>query len=222
MAMATVGEKTRKRDNEKLFLQDFDASLLETPPRTENELLSIYCKNSDVLYMYLQESVTRYLDPLSNEIRAMLGHLASYRISNCTKRELNKAFGHLRRFTLDGLKILCDEFDKGLSLELLVQTKYDLRNIEQNYPCNFAELLLDARKAYLDAQTEESVGSDLGVHKQIEHYYIAAKKYVEAKLYYQQHKKSITRVIIWTWVKRCAVAAMALFGIGVTIVQMLI
>ena len=107
-----------------------------------------------------------FLHPSSNEIRAILGHLSQYRMSNYNidKNDLRKAYGHFRRLNLDLLKILCDIFNKNLYKILTQQYKYDLRNVKDDYLVNFDKKYITARRLYLKAQREESSGSDRNKH----------------------------------------------------------
>lgn len=205
-------------EKEKFLVNEFDFNLLDKAPSTEKELLGMYVNNSDVLYLYLQENVNPFLLPLSNELRAMLGHIATYRIANPneTKRELDKAYGHLRRFNIDALKILCDEFDRSLSRELQKQYTYDFRDVCANYLKEFSAQYFRAKHLYLTAQVEERVGSDYNVHNLIELYYDAAKEYIELKCYYQEHKAAISRTRRYVIAKRIVCALMTMFGIVVS------
>ncbi len=210
--MVTTDEK------ERFFISKFDYNLLDQAPSTEKELMRMYADNSDVLYLYLQETVNPFLLPLSNELRALLGHIATYRIANPhgAKRELEKAYGHFRRFNIDALKILCDEFDRSLSRELQKQYTYDYRDVCVDYLKEFSDRYFKAKKLYLTAQMKERVGSDYKAHNLIELYYNAAKEYVGLKRYYQEHKASIESTRKRVIAKRIVCAAMTAFGIVVS------
>ena len=183
-------------DKEFFLIEQYNPKLLDQAPNSEIDLMTMYCKHSDILYLYLQETINPFLLPLSNELRAMLGHMVTYRIANPdeTKRELDKAYGHFRRFNIDALKILCDEFDKALSDRLKKQYTYDYRDIHAGYLKEYCSRYFNAKKLYLSAQIEERIGSDYGVHNLIQLYHDAAKEYIHLKQYYQQHKSDILSV----------------------------
>lgn len=215
--MATIDEK------ERFLIDGYDSDLLDKAPSTEKELMSMYVNNSDVLYLYLQETVNPFLLPLSNELRAMLGHIATYRIANSkeTKRELDKAYGHLRRFNVDALKILCDEFDRSLSRELQKQYTYDYRDVCIDYLKEFSAQYFKAKNLYLTAQKEERVGSDYNVHNLIALYHDAAKEYIILKRFYQKYKAKIRKTKNCVFVRRTVCALMTVFGIVVSVIGLI-
>lgn len=68
-------------DEKELFLiNEYDPELLDKAPITEKDLMTMYSKHSDNLYLYLQETINPFILPLSNELRAMLGLIATYRV----------------------------------------------------------------------------------------------------------------------------------------------
>lgn len=179
---------------ERFLLNDFDAQLLEIKPQTEEELLRYYAQNTDVLYQYLRAIVDKQIFLISNEIRAVLGHIADYRIKiNCTKNDLEKAYGHFRRMNLDAFKILCDMFEAALSRRLRKDYKHDFRNVTPNYLKEYSRQYFKARDLYLNAQKQERAGSDSEIHNIIELYYSAAKEYIILKQYYLENKDKIAR-----------------------------
>ena len=97
---------------ENFLLEEYDAEIINTAPKTEKELLGAYQFHADVLYQYVRSTVNHFMHAINNELRALLGHLSEYRVSETSpgKRDLEKAYGHFRRMNLDALKILCDEF----------------------------------------------------------------------------------------------------------------
>lgn len=202
------------------LLEKYDPEVIDHEPSTLIELMQAYILYTDTLYQYLRIICSTYYDSLNNEIRAILGHLSEYRINNIgTKIELDKAYGHFRRFNLDALKILCDEFDRSFLIILKKQYKYDYRSSCLNYLNEFAMLYFKARNFYINAQQGESVGSDRGKHNVIASYYKAAKEYILLKRYYEKHKKE---VLISKWksiIKTIILSAMTLFGILVSIVD---
>lgn len=211
-------------DEKELFLiNEYDPELLDKAPITEKDLMTMYSKHSDNLYLYLQETINPFILPLSNELRAMLGHIATYRVANhdATKRDLDKAYGHFRRFNIDALKILCDEFDRSLSGELKKQYTYDYRDICSDYLDKYSSLYFKAKNLYLNAQMEERVGSDYEVHNLIELYYNAAKEYIQLKRYYQQYKPDVMRIRRHVVLKRVISGFMVAIGIIGSIVGLL-
>ena len=201
------------------LLDKFDPLLLDCAPETEKELVFMYEAHSDILYTYLQHVINPFLKTLCNELRAMLGHLSSYRLDNPhqTKRELDKAYGHFRRFNIDALKILCNEFDRSLSRELEKQYSYDFRSIVKDYLEEYSRRYFWAKNLYLLAQQEERVGSDYQKHNLIQLYHNAAKEYICLKRYYMRWKKQIIRKRRWETFKWLITIFAALFGTGVTI-----
>lgn len=209
---------------EKHLLTQFSAVDVDIEPKTEEDLYRLYYNNTDYLYQYLRKTVGGWLFPLSNEVRAILGHLADYRVSDSgrEKKNLDKAYGHFRRLTLDAFKILCDEFDKSLSRQLKKQYSFDYRRVCVDYLNHFSEKYISAKKKYLDAQCKENLGSDLGKHNVMELYYDAAKEYIELKQFYQEHKAQILAVQRSVKWRRAVSIVCALFGIVVTILGYLI
>lgn len=209
-------------EKELILINEYDPKLLDKAPTTEKDFMTMYSKHSDNLYLYLQETINPFILPLSNELRAMLGHIATYRIANSdvTKRELDKAYGHFRRFNIDALKILCDEFDRSLSGELKKQYTYDYRDICVDYLNKYSSLYFKAKNLYLEAQKEERVGSDYEVHNLIELYHNAAKEYIQLKRYYQKYKPDIMRIRRRVAVKRVISGVMVAIGIIASIVSL--
>ena len=102
---------------EEYILNYFDADKINQKPETVSDLLRYYKDTTDYLYQYLRCVSDKELIFASNELRAALGHIAEYRINNDgTKNDLEKAYGHFRRMTLDILKVICDVFDEVLSI----------------------------------------------------------------------------------------------------------
>ena len=206
---------------EDYLLTKFDACAVDTPPSTEAELYQCYCDNTDYLYQYLRKVVGNWLFALSNEIRAMLGHMSDYRVSPGKKREknLDKAYGHFRRLTLDAFKVLCDEFDKSLSRQMRQQYSYDYRDEYKNYLGDFAQQYVIAKQEYLAAQCLEKLGSDRDEHNIFELYYGAACKYIKLKQFYQQNKACILKVQHKAKFKKYATFTGAVFGLGMTLLE---
>lgn len=196
-------------------LKQFDPVLLDVAPRTERDLMVMYVQHSNILYSYLRETVNQLLIPLTNELRAFLGHIATYRTLNPTqsKRELDKAYGHFRRFTIDALKILCDENDKCFLQILKKEYTYDFRSVSKDYLEQFSRRYFQARRLYLEAQVRERVGSDYKVHNLIELYYKAARAYIDLRQYYHSYAPQVRKIKFRMSVRKCVKWAMVLVGI---------
>lgn len=199
---------------ENYIIKSYNPITVNIQPKTERELLNIYYKYTDVLYQYLRYNVDNFMHALNNEIRAMLGHLAEYRISDTgDKRDLDKAYGHFRRLNLDALKILCDEFDRTLSKKLKQQYKYDYRNTCADYLKEFGERYIKAKNLYIKAQEDERVGCDSHTHNIIKLYYDAAKEYILLKQYYDSKKKVIQKAKREIIIKRFIMGILTVIGI---------
>lgn len=207
---------------EKFLVEEYDPEVINTLPKTEKELLEAYQLYADVLYQYVRSTVNHFMHAINNEIRALLGHLAEYRVSKTSpgKRDLDKAYGHFRRMNLDALKILCDEFDRTLSKILKKQCKYDYRDVRINYLHDFGEKYIVAKNLYIKAQQEEKVGCDSHSHNVIALYYNAAREYILLKRYYQEHKKETKRIERKSIVRVVAITAFTLFGITVSVIDL--
>lgn len=204
-----------KCELEDFILESYDTNVLNTTPKSEKELLNMYQKYTDVLYQYLRLCIDDFMHALNNEIRAILGHLAEYRTIPETrdKRNLDKAYGHFRRLNLDALKILCDEFDRGLSVNLKKQYSYDYRDVCVDYLKVYAERYFKAKHLYIEAQQKERVGCDRDVHNIIELYYVAAKEYILLKKFYDEKKKDILKTKRRLIIKRFVYCLATAFGI---------
>lgn len=196
-------------------LKQFDPALLDVAPKTEKDLMAMYTKHSDILYAYLRETVNLLSIPLTNELRAFFGHIAAYRTANLkqSKRELNKAYGHFRRFTIDALKILCDENDRCFVQILKQEYTYDFRSVSKDYLEQFSQKYFQARRLYLDTQVQERVGSDYEVHNLIELYYRAVWAYIDLRIYYQKYKQQVVKIKFWISVRKRAKVIMMAVGI---------
>ena len=209
---------------EEYILTNFSPEDVDVDPKTEEELYRCYYNNTDYLYQYLRKTVGDWLFPLSNEVRAIMGHLADYRISDsgCDKKNLDKAYGHFRRLTLDAFKILCNEFDKSLSRQLKAQYSFDYRKVCVNYLDHFAEKYIAAKTKYIDAQCKEKLGSDHGKHNVMRLYYDAAKEYIELKQFYLHNKSKIVATQRKTKWKNSLRLIGTVFGIAVTVLGYLL
>lgn len=180
---------------ENLIINQFDYNLIDTKPKTEYEFLQYYANNTDYLYQYLRVVVDNQIFVISNEIRAILGHLSDYNVfPDGTKKDLEKAYGHLRRMNLDAFKILCDRFDDALFKKLLNNSKYDYRDLCPTYIKEFSAKYFNARKLYLQAQEQERTGCDSEVHNIIKLYHNAAKQYIKLKQYCDKNKHNVFKI----------------------------
>lgn len=206
---------------EEYILDHYDPCLINTRPSTEKKLLEIYYDHTDILFQYIRSSTESFLDPITNEIRALLGHLAEYRISEnrSTKRDLDKAYGHLRRINLDLLKVLCDEFDRAFSKIQNSQSHYDLRNVKNDYMLTFGKKYFKARELYICAQQQERLGCDSHTHNIFELYFQAAKEYIELKRYYQKYKKKVNRIKLRAIASKIFFIILTVIGISSTILK---
>ena len=201
---------------ETLIIESFDADKIDVKPKTEKELLLYYAEYTDILFQYLRVIVDEQLFYISNEIRALLGHLSDYRVySDITKNNLEKAYGHFRRMNLDAFKTLCDMFDDALSRQLRKDYTLDYREVSSDYLEKFSQMYFSARESYLEAQTNERTGSDSHVHNILGQYYIAIKKYIELKQYYMENKSDIKRIkrkVIFSRIIASVFGAISLFS----------
>ncbi len=180
---------------EEIILKRFDSAKINKKPKTEQELYQYYAENSDIMVQYLRLTVKNELRPLVNEIRAFFGHLTEQNTEKkIDKRELEKAYGHFRRLTLDSFKILCDEFDGVLIKIMMKQYHYNFNSVNVKYLKEFSDLYIQAKQAYVKAQQAERTGSDSTSSENIiQLYHIACKKYIELKRLYFKNKKAVDR-----------------------------
>ena len=210
------------RHLEDFIIKSYKTDIINCEPKTERDLLSAYQSYTVPLYKYICCLYT-FAFPISNEIRAMLGHLSEYRSSGViNRRELHNVYGHFRRANLDALKIICDELDRSLLIILQKQYVYDYRNVYANYLKEFGRMYFDAKASYLEAQEKESVGSDRNTHNIFEFYYLASKKYILLKHFYEEHKKEIRKIEVLTVVKKGICWCCSIFGIIVTVLDLFI
>ena len=185
---------------EHIILEDFDSKLLNEKPFTEKDLYLYYALYSDIIVQYLRLTVSNELRPLANEVRAVLGHLTEQNTdSHVDQRELEKAYGHMRRLTLDAFKILCDEYDGFFVKTMMKQYHYNFNSVNVGYLQKYSTLYIEANRAYTTAQQFEKTGSDsTSKDNIIRLYHIAAKKYIELKQLYFKNKKEINKVRLKT------------------------
>lgn len=207
---------------EEFVVNSYQPEMINSEPKTEKELLFIYQKYTVPLYDYMRH-IFQFVYPISNEIRAMLGHLSEYRtLKKDNRRELEKAYGHFRRINLDAFKIICNELDRSLFLVLQKQYSYDYRNICVDYLKIYGEKYFSARKAYLYAQEEESVGIDSYTHNIFDLYYQAAKQYILLKQFYEKYKKEIKKEKCKTNTRKIVCGCISAFGIIVTFIGLIL
>ena len=60
---------------EEFVVNSYQPEMINSEPKTEKELLFIYQKYTVPLYDYMRH-IFQFVYPISNEIRAMLGHLS--------------------------------------------------------------------------------------------------------------------------------------------------
>lgn len=222
----TSGFLSRKKDEyriEEIILNKFDSIKTNKKPKTEKELYNYFVKNSDVVIQYLKIVVRNELRPLINEVRALFGHLTEQNTeSKIDKRELEKAYGHFRRLTLDSFKILCDEFDNILTDILMKQYHYNYNSVDVNYLKDFSDLYISAKQAYVKAQQAEKTGSDsTSSENVIMLYHEASKKYIKLKRLYFDHRKKINYVRIKSKILIGATLATFVFSSIVSILNLI-
>ena len=218
---------------EKGILESYEACLLNTIPKSEAELFQRYQKNTEILYQYLRAVTVDFIYPLNNEIRAMFGHLAELSKSEYRDvRELERANGHFRRLNIDALKMICDDFDKYFWKKLNKHSKYDYRNVDSKYLEEFGAKYFKAQKAYLNAQENESVGSDskdevgkeelsekdkkVQQHNVIKLYHDAVKEYILLKQFYMGRRRIIESEQRKTNFKKIVSGVIVAFGLVIS------
>ncbi len=212
----------RFRQLEEFLINSYSPDIINCEPKTEKGLLSIYQTHTVPLYEYIC-CMYSFAFPISNEIRAMLGHLSEYRSSEINNREeLHNVYGHFRRANLDALKIICDELDRSLLIILQKQYTYDYRNMYEKYLKEYSKMYFAAKNSYLEAQEKECVGSDRNTHNIFEFYHLATKQYILLKQFYEKYKKETKKIKRITNIKKGICWCCSAFGIVVAILQILI
>lgn len=196
MTETIVKNELTEYDLEEIILKDFDSDVINQKPQTEKELYEYYSQYTDIMVQYLRMKVTNVLRPLTNEVRAIFGHLTDQNTEKqADHRELEKAYGHFRRLTLDSFKVLCDEYDNFLYHKMVSQYRYNYNSVNVNYLKEYASLYISAKKAYIVAQQAEKTGSDsTGKVNIIKLYHTACKEYIKLKRHYCNNKKKVNRV----------------------------
>lgn len=200
-------------------IKTYDASLLNVRAKNAPELYSYFYHNSDAIYQYVRLLIAGNEFAASNEIRAMLGHLAESEL-NCnsvSRHELQNAYGHFRRMNIDVLKILCDELDKALSLWLQKHYHYDYRKQDEEFLPTFSESYVSAKRKYKEARLLESIGSDSKSNKfnVIELYYQAAFAYIDLFGFYRRRHEMIEKKKWRTILHYVGCVVMSIFLIAV-------
>ncbi len=180
---------------EVIILEEFDADIINKKPESEKELYNYYSENTDIVLQYLRIKVSKVMRPLTNEIRAIFGHLTEQNTeTKIDKRELEKAYGHFRRLTLDAFKILCDTYNEFLYSKMVEQYRYNFNTINVSYLKDYSELYISAKQAYIAAQQSEKTGSDSTSNNNVIKLYLdACKKYIKLKQLYCDNKKMSTK-----------------------------
>lgn len=167
-----------KFDRLKEAIDKFCANKLEYPPFKAKDIYTNYTY-VDALYVWLKDAYNDDMCVLCNEMRAVLGHLAEYdEEDDDKKRNLTKAYGHLRRLGIDSLKILCNGLDEIFEKWIFKYSKYDYSNIDNEYLPKYIKKYYIAHNEYLQVQKAEKLGSDRE-NAIIVKYHEAAKKYLD-------------------------------------------
>lgn len=182
---------------EKIIIDDTYPILYNMKPKTERELYGYYCFYEDIVIQYLRLKHKKFIRPLSNEIRAIMGHLAQYNdTSNINKRELEKAYGHFRRLVLDSFKIICDSYDDALYKAMKRQQHYNLNKVGIDYLQEYSKLYIKAKQLYISAQKCEKTGSDsTSDNNIILSYHKACVEYIKLKQLYCKNKAKVNKII---------------------------
>jgi len=209
-----------KRQMEDFIINSYDAGLINSEPKSVEELFNMYQQHTDILYQYVRLNINYFMFSLNNEIRAIFGHISEYEVSNDPKikeRELEDAYGHFRRLNLDAFKYVCNKYDMVLFKEMKKQYKFDYRNVKVGYLKEYAKKYFEAKTAYIQAQQEERVGSDRNVHNVIQLYHTAAKAYIELLHFSENNKDTINKEQFKAKMKKVRNGFITGFSIGVTI-----
>lgn len=209
---------------EEIILNQFDPDKVNKKPTSEKELYLYYAENSDIMIQYLRITVNNELRPLVNEIRALFGHLTEYNTEQQSdKRELEKAYGHFRRLTLDAFKILCDEFDEALVKIMMKQYHYNFNSVNVKYLKDFSDLYISAKQAYVKAQQAEKPGSDsTSSDNIIKLYHEACKEYIKLKRLYFKNRTKVNRVRRKTLTLAIATVVSFVFSTAVSILDFIL
>ena len=187
------------KTKQKLFLQDYEylkdalknynPSLLDNNPNDIKTMYSYYTYIDDV-YTWLRCAYDEDLPVLCNEMRAILGHISEYDSTNDVKKKnLDKAYSHLRRLGIDNLKILCNGLDQNFDEWIQKYAKFDFRNIDNTFLPEYIKLYHEAHDSYLEVQQAENLGSDRD-NCIIEKYHRVALKYLQLFEHHIQDRRA--------------------------------
>lgn len=194
--------------------------LLETTVTMPMEIYGYY-STIDKLYVWLKNAYHSDLQSVENEMRATLGHMSEYELDH---DNLSKAYGHIRRMSIDVLKILCNGFDQEFEEWIITHAAFDYNKHDNLYMPKYVELYNVAHQKYLYAQQKENLGSNKN-NNIIEVYYDAANAYKELYEYHiNDRRKKIHkhyRKMVWQrrlWI--CAtviVTAISIIGYWISL-----
>lgn len=208
--------------DDKVFLRvldEYHPEEVNKLPMTEVELLKKYDDYTAPVLKYAKMFVSDGIFPLGNEVRAMFGHLADYRIKGEGKTNLEDAYGHYRRLNIDVLKIFCDEFDKFFLSELKHTYHYDFRNVRAGYLKNFAQKYFSAKKSYMSAKYKENVGNDRPSDV-ISPYFQAVYSYAKLYEFFKENKKGIKAAKVKAISVYAVELIISLLGIAMSIINL--
>lgn len=174
------------------ILPSYSSEVINSRPDSEQALHKMYEDYTDPIISFAKNLTSDNIFFLSNEVRAMFGHIAEYRLDG-GKKNLEDAYGHFRRLNIDMFKVLCNEFDKTFLKYLKKHYHYDFRDVHSSFLKDYAQLYFDAKNTYLEAQLKEHVGSDRLSGNVIELYYNATVKYSELLEYFRENHKGIEK-----------------------------
>lgn len=200
------------------LVEKYNPDIINICPKSADELYGYYRSYTRVLLDCVFEEIKTLPYVLTNEIRAMVGHLSEHNIKiDLSNYELQKAYGHFRRLNLDAMKILCDELDKGFSDFISKLHKYPYYKVEEGFMASYVKCYFEARKLFLEAQFSEGVGSNYKVNV-YETYFKAVKKYIELQKYYLDNFNEIKKIRRKTIIKQTVALAWSLVNIAVSLV----
>ena len=199
------------------LVEQYDPKIINICPKSADELYGYYRAYTQILLDCVFEEIETLPYVLTNEIRAMVGHLSEHNTRiDLSNYELQKAYGHFRRLNLDAMKILCDEFDKGFSNFISKSHKYPYYKVEEGFMASYAKCYFEARQLFLEAQFSEGVGSNYKANV-YETYFNAVKKYIELQKYYLDNLKEIRKIRRVTIIKKVVALAWSLANIAVSL-----
>ena len=225
-------------------LREYNYTLLEIEPTNIKCLSEYYVNYSDKIYCKIRNLFGVSLFVIDNEIRAMLGHIFEYDPNIKDDSNLQKAYGHFRRFNLDSFKIICDELDAFYNNWLKTHYKYDFRDINKDFMEKFARKYYIAKESYTNAQLREHVGSDRNKnakegktgntnneveyvddntakdnHSVLRDYSIASMNYVDMLCYYLEYRPKIEKAKDFAVIKKICFFAADIIAIFAGIVS---